>query len=215
MWQIFLGSLSLSVIHALIPNHWIPLVTIGKTEKWTTAEVVSATAIVGFAHILSTVIIGIIVGFVGLKLSGTFETISTIIAPVILVAFGITYLVMDYIQTRRHHHHEHIRIGNSSGKSKFAILMSLSLAMFLSPCLELEAYYFQAGTFGWQGILLVSLVYLVVTVSGMIILVWLGLKGMHHIKWHFLEHHEKSLAGIVLIILGILAYFVEFWSGPN
>ena len=210
MWQIFIGSLTLSVIHALIPNHWIPLITIGKAQKWTTAEVVSATAIAGFAHILSTVIIGIIVGFVGYKLSGSFETISSIVAPAILVLFGLIYLILDFIQSRSHHAHDHIRIKGGSGKSKFAILMSLSLAMFLSPCLELEAYYFQAGTLGWPGILLVSLVYMVVTVSGMVILVWLGWKGLQNVKWHFMEHHEKSLAGIVLIIMGLLAYFVEF-----
>ena len=33
--QIFFGSFILSLIHALIPNHWIPLVAIGRTEKWT------------------------------------------------------------------------------------------------------------------------------------------------------------------------------------
>lgn len=209
MWQIFIGSLTLSVIHAMIPNHWIPLITIGKTEKWTQAETLSATAIAGFAHILSTVLIGIIVGFVGYKLSGAFETISSVIAPLILITFGLVYIVIDIIQSRHQHDHDHLKI-KSSGKSKFAILMSLSIAMFLSPCLELEAYYFQAGTFGWQGILLVSLVYMLVTVSGMVILVWLGLKGMHYIKWHFLERHEKALAGIVLIIMGLLAYFVEF-----
>jgi putative Mn2+ efflux pump MntP len=210
MWQLFIGSLTLSVIHALIPNHWIPLITIGRTENWSKAQTISATAITGFAHILSTIIIGILVGFAGYTLSGYYETFASVVAPVILVAIGIIYLVVDFVQSRRKIHHDHIRIKSSSGKSRMAILLSLSIAMFLSPCLELEAYYFQAGTFGWPGILLVSAVYLVVTVSGMMILVWLGLKGMDRVRFHFLEHHEKSIAGIVLIILGIVAYFVEF-----
>ena len=210
MWQIFIGSLTLSVIHALIPNHWIPLVAIGKSEKWTVPETLSATGVAGFAHILSTVIIGIIVGFAGFKLSSSIEKFSSIIAPFILVAIGIIYIAVDFIQSRRHHHHEHINISNSKGKSRKAIVLSLSLAMFLSPCLELEAYYFQAGTLGWKGILTVSVVYLIVTVSAMVILVWLGLKGMNRIKSGFLEHHNKRIAGIVLILLGLLAWFVKF-----
>jgi nickel/cobalt transporter (NicO) family protein len=209
MWQILIGSVSLSVIHALIPNHWIPLLAIGRSEKWTNAEILSATGIAGIAHITSTVIIGIIVGFAGFRLSSSFETITTVIAPVILAAIGVTYLVVDYVQSRHHHHHEHIRIKSSSGKSKFAILLSLSFAMFLSPCLELEAYYFQAGTAGWAGIIMVSIVYMLVTVSAMIILVWLGLKGMNRLKSDFLEHHNKRITGIVLILLGILAMFVK------
>lgn len=209
MWQILLGSISLSVIHALIPNHWIPILAIGRSEKWTNAEILSATGIAGTAHITSTVIIGIIVGFAGFRLSSTFETITTIIAPAFLAAMGVTYLVVDFVQSRRHEHHEHIHIKNSSGKSKFAILLSLSFAMFISPCLELEAYYFQAGIAGWPGIIMVSTVYLLVTVSAMIILVWLGMKGMNRLKSDFLEHHNKRITGIVLILLAVLALFVK------
>ena len=210
MWQIFLGSLTLSVIHALIPSHWLPLVAIGKSEKWSTPETLSATAIAGFAHILSTVVIGIIVGFIGFKLSGTFELITTIIAPVLLISIGLIYILLDYFRTRKQHHHDHIKVKTGSSKSKIAILISLSIAMFLSPCLELEAYYFHAGTFGWKGIAIVSVVFTLVTVSTMVILVWIGMKGMARIKSDFMEHHEKSIAGIVLILLGILSLFVKF-----
>ena len=38
MWQLFLGSLLLSLIHATIPNHWLPVVAVGKAEKWTMNE---------------------------------------------------------------------------------------------------------------------------------------------------------------------------------
>jgi hypothetical protein len=186
------------------------MIAIGKTEKWSTSEILSATGIAGFAHILSTVIIGIIVGFAGFKLSSTFEHFASFIAPFILVVIGIIYLFVDYYESRKHRQHDHIHLKNSKGKSKIAILLSLSLAMFLSPCFELEAYYFQAGTLGWTGILIVSVVYLLVTVSAMIILVWLGLKGMNRIKSGFLEHHNKMIAGIVLILLGFLAWFVKF-----
>ena len=84
------------------------------------------------------------------------------------------------------------------------------MAMFLSPCLEIEAYYFQAATAGWSGILMVSAVYVIVTVSGMLLLVFLASKGVRAIQSHFLDHHEKLLSGIVLILLGIFALFVHF-----
>jgi nickel/cobalt exporter len=96
-----------------------------------------------------------------------------------------------------------------TGKPKLrGILISLSLAMFLTPCFEIEAYYFQAGTTGWTGIFVVSAVFLVVTLIVMLLLVYLGLKGIQTFNLHFLEHHEKGITGVVLILLGILAYFV-------
>ncbi len=213
MYQIFIGSIILSTIHALIPNHWLPLIAIGKTEKWTQGQTLWATAITGVAHTLSTIIIGIIVGLIGYKLSARYSMISETIAPVILIGLGVIYLILDL---RSHHHHNHHDIKNpgKDGPVKrsrwVAILTSLSVAMFLTPCAEIEAYYFQAGTIGWTGIFIVSAVYLLVTLGVMLILVTMGMKGARTFKSHYLEHHEKRITGLVLTGLGILALFIKF-----
>jgi len=207
MWQVLAGSFVLSIIHALIPNHWLPLIAIGKAEGWTQREILSATLITALAHIASTIIIGIVVGFIGYKLSGAFELISSIIAPSVLVILGLVYIITDLLHAH-HHEHDHLAV-NRNAKSRFAILASLSLAMFLSPCIELEAYYFQAGTLGWTGIFVVSVVYALVTPSLMVILVYLGTKGLARFNWHFLEHHMRRFTGIILIALGLLAFFVH------
>jgi nickel/cobalt transporter (NicO) family protein len=212
MYQIFVGSLLLSLIHALIPNHWIPIIAISKTEKWTQRQTIWATAITGFSHTFSTIIIGIVIGIVGYKLSASYNFVTTVAAPVILIGLGVIYMILDLRGT--HHHHIHEQTPNSAdkaGKSKWrAILTSLSIAMFLTPCVEIEAYYFQAGTIGWMGIVIVSAVYLLITLIVMLLLVYLGIKGIQTFNTHFLEHHEKGITGFVLIGLGLLAYFVQF-----
>lgn len=81
--------------------------------------------------------------------------------------------------------------------------------MLFSPCLEIETYYFKAGTYGWLGIALVSVVYLVITVSGMLVLVALGYRGLATLRWGWLEHHEKKITGSALILLGLLSYFLH------
>lgn len=214
MWQIFISSLVLSLIHAAIPNHWIPLIAVSKTEKWTNKETLFATFITGIAHTLSTVIIGIIVGFVGLKLFEHYSNVSEIIAPIILISIGILYLFFDLKASHHHHHHHHhhfdVQDQIRKKKSKWAIITSLSIAMFLTPCVEIEAYYFQAATIGWIGIFIVSIVYVFSTLILMFVLVYLGLKGVNKFNSHYLEHHEKRITGIILILLGLFAYFVEF-----
>jgi hypothetical protein len=232
--QIILASLVLSIIHASIPNHWLPLIAIGKSEKWTHAEIMFGTVITGFAHTLSTVIIGIIVGIVGYKLSSSYEIISGVVAPAILVVLGIIYIILDLTGAKhnhahfsldktqlnsthdhkRHHDHPHphkesvIQITNK--KTKWAVLSTLSLGMFLTPCIEIEAYYFQASTIGWIGIWIVSAVYTFVTVGTMMLLVYLGMKGVQNIRSHYLEAHEKRISGIVLVAVGLLIFFVKF-----
>ncbi|NVO10736.1 MAG: hypothetical protein HXX16_12285 [Bacteroidales bacterium] len=210
MWQIFIGCLILSIIHASIPNHWIPLVAIGKTEKWTLKETLSATIITGFAHTLSTILIGIVVGLIGIKLSNSYSLVMHYIAPSILIAIGVIYIILDL---KNHEHHHHASFENTSNrnssKSKISILVSLSIAMFLTPCVEIEAYYFRAGMIGWKGIFIVSVVYTLTTVVLMLLLVYAGLKGTQRLRSHTLEHHEKIITGAVLVALGILAFSVN------
>ncbi len=214
MYQIFMGSVLLSTIHALIPNHWLPLIAIGKTEKWTVSRTLWATVITGASHTLSTIIIGIVVGLIGYRLSASYDFISGIVAPAILIILGIIYLIFDLRHSHRHHNHSHFENTRDTSKSGqtawIATLTSLSVAMFLTPCAEIEAYYFQAGTIGWTGIFTVSAVYLAVTLIVMLLLVYLGIRGIATFKSHFLEHHEKRVTGTVLVLLGILAMCVRF-----
>jgi nickel/cobalt exporter len=184
------------------------MIAISKAEKWTHSETLWVTAFAGGAHTLSTVLIGGMVGLVGYNLSSLGEFVTGIAAPLVLVTLGVVYLILDL--RKSHHRHDHLNIEAVSRKSKTTIVLSLCIAMFFSPCLEIEAFFFTAGTLGFVGVLIVSLIYTVLTVSGMVLLVHFGLQGVEKLKWHFLEHHEKRITGLVLVVLGVFTYFIRF-----
>jgi nickel/cobalt exporter len=69
MYSIIAGSVLLSLLHALIPSHWLPILAIGKKEKWSLNEVLKVTLFSGLAHVLSTILIGGLLGFLGLTLA--------------------------------------------------------------------------------------------------------------------------------------------------
>ncbi len=212
--QIFLGSVLLSVVHASIPNHWLPLVAIGRVEKWTEKETLVVTAITGMAHTISTILIGIVVGLIGYKLSETYFFISHIVAPTVLILLGVAYLYKDYQHSKIKHQHEHSHIDVAAlvkkNKTKKSIVTSLSVAMFFSPCIEVEVYYFTASKIGWLGIIIVSVIYFFVTIIGMMLLVKIGTEGIQRLKLNFVEHREKLISGIILIVVGLLALIVEY-----
>lgn len=206
MFHIIISSILLSIVHALIPNHWLPIVAISRAEKWSRATTLWATGISGIAHIASSIGIGVIVGFAGYRLSSAYEWISTVVAPAILIGLGIFYIARNFLS--HDHHHDHFgKIPKN--KTVSAIVLSLSIGMFFSPCIELESYYFTAGIYGWWGILAVSLVYLIVTVSAMVILVAIALQGMNRFNFGWLEKNEKVVIGVVLLLVGILTFFVH------
>ena len=212
----------LSIIHALIPNHWISLVVLSKVEKWSRFETARITAIAGISYTLSTTIVGIFIGLLGYKLNAVINIIGSIYAPIVLIVLGLIYISFGFRNNRtnikkRHHrrNQKHLNVNKirlRKKKPSLALILSFSSAMFFSPCIEIEAYYSNAGNYGLIGIILLSFIYIFVTVVGMIILVDLGTKGIGKLseKFLFLERHERLITGLILIVMGIESYFIKF-----
>ena len=206
MWQIISGSLLLSLVHAAIPNHWLPIVAIGKSERWTMRETLNATVLIGAAHIARTILIGVLIGLAGFRLSSNHAELAHWIAPVVLAVLGLIFIASDFIG-KGHRHHNHF--DETGGRSRRAIVGSMVVAMFFSPCIELEVYVLPAGAFGWSGILTTSVIYLFATVSTMLLLVYIGTKGLSRLNWHIFEHHQKTLTGAILIALAALSFIID------
>lgn len=204
MTSIIVGSIILSVLHATIPNHWLPVIAIGRKENWSIAEVRYVTFLAAMAHGLSTVIIGVALSFVGGGLAEHVEAFTHWIAPVILILLGLVFIY-------RHYHHKHFHIGNNLKEkvSKRQIIIALTVAMFFSPCMEIEAYFLLAGAYNNWLVWFIAVIYLVVTVSGMLLLVQLAYKGLLKLNWHKLEHSAGIITGITLVLTGVLAFFIS------
>jgi len=204
MFSIIAGSIILSLLHATIPNHWLPVIAIGKKEKWSVNEVTRVTFIAAIAHGLSTVIIGIILAFIGARIADNIEYFSHFFAPVILILLGIVFIY-------RHHNHHHFHLDENLKKkySKKKIIIALVLAMFLSPCMEIEAYFLLAGAQAKWLIWFIASLYLVITTTGMVLLVRFAYMGILKLNWHSLEHNAGIITGVTLVATGILAFFIH------
>ncbi|MEP7278384.1 MAG: hypothetical protein ABI813_07065 [Bacteroidota bacterium] len=91
MYSIITGTLLVAIVRALIPNHWLPLVAIAKSEKWDKYELMMVTSITASAHVLGTAILGIVLGLVETKLAHEYEGSVHVIAPVLLIVIGLIY----------------------------------------------------------------------------------------------------------------------------
>lgn len=201
MISIIAGSLVLSVLHALIPNHWLPVLAISRKENWSLNQTTYVTFLSGLSHALSTVGIGVIIGLVGIKLAAHVENFTHIIAPVILTGLGFFYIY-------QHHRHKHFHLhANAAAMSTRNVVISLAVAMFFSPCLEIEAYYLMAGAHGWRQVAILSLLYSCVTIAGMVLWVRLAYTGLFKANWHSLEHNAGIITGVTLVATGVLSFF--------
>lgn len=198
------GSVLLSLLHAVIPNHWLPVLAIGKKEGWSLGEVMKVTLQAALAHAASTILIGMLLSYAGSSALESTHLFVHIIGPSILVVLGFYFIY-------RHHRHQHFKIDehDKSKKSKAGIITALVIAMFLSPCMEIEAYFLMAGAVGWWLVWLIAALYFVITTSGMLLLVRYAYNGLLKLNWHSIEHNAGIITGITLVVTGILTFFIQ------
>ncbi|MBN8673370.1 MAG: hypothetical protein J0L56_04515 [Chitinophagales bacterium] len=204
MYNIIIGSLFISLLHAVIPNHWLPVLAIGKKQGWSLAETTRITFIAGIAHVISTIIIGILLGLIGGELTEHIEDFTRIIGSSILILIGLYFVRQHYT-----HHHFHLQKEKLEKKNKTSVILALVIAMFLSPCMEIEAYFLLAGSKGWYLMAAIAAMYSIVTIAGMLIWIRIVYKGLLKLNWHKWEHNAGIITGLILIITGIISFFIN------
>ena len=204
MFSIVAGALIISLLHAVIPNHWLPVIAIGRKEQWSLQEITYVTLISALAHGVSTIILGFILSYVGAELAGAISHFTHIIAPAILVAMGLFFIYL-------HHKHKHFHLSDEikQKKSKRRIITALVIAMFFSPCMEIEAFFLLAGAQAKWFVWSIALMYILITTTGMVLLVRFAYKGLLKLNWHSLEHNAGIITGLTFVATGIITFFIS------
>ena len=190
----------MSVAHAMLPDHWLPLILISRTEKWSQTETLWATTLITIPHLVVTILLGLLMGIIGFKLSATNEALMEVVAPAMFVLLGLVYIYKNYGANGHHHGAD---ISSLSDSSKRNVITLMATALFFSPGISMGSYFFIVGADGITGLAVVSAIYVMGFLGVLLIMVTLGRRGMERIQWHFLEHNEYLITGLALIVLGL------------
>ncbi len=220
MAEQLIAAFIISVLHGFIPGHWLPFLALAKKMGWSKSTTLRYTGLAAIAHALGTTVVGLVIAqitMLGLKSDTNqvdqngnyppkiqmaeheipFETLG----GVIMILLGIYFLY------RHHkHHHFHFPEKANQSESKWA-LGAILLALFLSPCMEIEWYFATLAPMGWMVIWTLVLVYAVTTWLSMMGGVWIGFKGLERWNSHRLEHSTGLITGAVMILSGLMLMF--------
>ena len=203
MITLLTGTIMLSLLHGLIPSHWIPVLALKEKFAWPPGKTIRVAMRAALAHSLSTFLLGVFLGLFSLSLADSLNSYTRWIIPSLLIIIGVFFII-------QHHSHHHFNIAEKQKLEQTGakqVITMLIFIMFLSPCLEIEAYFILAGTYGWPVIFGIGALYTVVSVAGIIFWVAMAQKGLHKFNWHKLEHNAGLISGAVLIITGIISFF--------
>jgi ABC-type nickel/cobalt efflux system permease component RcnA len=98
---------AVGVLHTLVPDHWAPIVVVGRQQGWSVLRTARAAAIAGFGHVASTLVLGLILWAVGASLALRYGHAVNVAAAIALIAFGAWIGYSGWRELRGAHDHGH------------------------------------------------------------------------------------------------------------
>lgn len=198
MTVLLLSAITVGVLHALAPDHWVPFVSLARAQNWSLRRVTSVTMLAGLGHISSSLLIamlGIVLG-VAVEEVNLWESHRGDVASLLLIGFGLAYMVWGIKNWGRKHSHRMEKARTVSYWTLFALIV-------FGPCEPLIPLIFASSAFGWGEVFAVFVLFGVSTIAMMLLQVHLALLGVSVVRAHWFEHASDVIAGGVIALTGI------------
>jgi nickel/cobalt exporter len=191
-------------MHSMAPGHWLPVVLLTKSRKWSPRQSLLAAAIAGSGHILVSVALGVLSVFVGAQFLHEHDEAVERYASLALVVFGLIYALVGWRRHSSCHGHEHH--GPDVEREKEPLILLFSTGMI--PCFAVLPVFAAAAAYGTAAAI-VSMVTFSIGVLGALggatLVVSRGLMKLDH---PVLEHYGDSITGVAVALMGFALYAI-------
>ena len=224
-------AVSIGFFHTLLgPDHYVPFTMMAEAQRWGRLKTIVVTILCGLGHVLSSVVLGglgIALGFAVTSLESV-ESVRGDIAAWLLIAFGLVYALWGFrraYKNRPHEHahlhqdgsahshvhshhaaHSHIHLENKKTSITPWVLFTIFVFGPCEPLIPILMY--PAATRSLGGVILVTSVFSVVTISTMVCMVLVSLWGIQFARLKKLEQYTHALAGSVICLSGLAVKFL-------
>lgn len=221
--------LSISAVHTFSgPDHYLPFIVLSRSKKWSLNKTLFWTALCGIAHVLSSVILGILGIFLGWSIKKTFhiEAIRGGFAAWMLLSFGILYLIYALYNLNKNKVHKHFdasqdgeifvfehQHGQNIGTNKrYKVTPWVLFFIFASgpsePMIPLIIYPSINYSLSKVGVLIAF--YTFATVLTMLAMVVVGYYSAHLFTFKNYEKYLETISAAIIVICGIGMVFLEW-----
>lgn len=217
---------SIGLLHTLLgPDHYVPFIAMARAGRWSAARTLIVTVSCGLAHVLGSIVIGVVgiaLGVALFQLDGI-ESTRGDLAGWLLLAFGLAYLVWGIRHAMRRqphthwhahadgivhrhehtHHAEHVHVHADARPQSLTPWVLFSIFVF-GPCEPLiPLLMYPAAQSSWWGVAVVTAVFALTTVGTMTAVVMVGYFGAARPRLGALERYRHALAGFALACCGL------------
>jgi nickel/cobalt exporter len=198
------AAASVGVLHTLAPDHWLPIAAVSRARDWTQPRTARVAFLCGFGHVTVSVALGLIALVSGTALVESFGARSASVAGLLLIGFGVAYLLWGarhVIMRRLHgHSHEHFDHVHDASQTSTWALFAIYCA---DPCVAVIPIIFAAAPLSIPATIGIVLVYEAATITTMVGLTVLARAGSSLISGRWVEKYGDSAAGGMIIATGL------------
>jgi nickel/cobalt transporter (NicO) family protein len=219
------AAVVVAVLHSILPDHWVPLAIVARTQRWSLWRVGRVTFLASLGHVVTSLVLGGILALIGLQFQQEFETQQGHIIGVVLILTGIIFLIWGLVGNGPHgHHHEeshthshedhhdhdhnhtHDETGKERSRARGLAAIIVPFGVAASPDFTILPVALAASAVGKGAIIAVLGVFAVVTIVTFIGLTMIATIAGYQIKGKWLENNASTLTSLVLIAIGIVAF---------
>lgn len=197
------AGFGVALVHVAIPTHWLPFVLVGRAQGWGLRRVLATAATAAVGHILTTSVVGVLILLAGRLMEQWIQGVMHYAAAALLFGFGVFYLTRAFQHRMALAGMTDQTIAAPPRVNDRAAWWGVVATLALSPGEVLLSFYLTGDAHGWPGLALLSAVFLVGTLAGMIVLISLTWAGMARFRMDRLARYESAVLGSVLVALGV------------
>jgi nickel/cobalt exporter len=200
--------------HAILPDHWMPLAVVGRTQRYPLRRVARVSLLAGVAHVLVSVVLGALIVLVGLQFRHAVQSAQDTVVGVILILTGVAFAAVE-LTGHGHHHgpgghthdhdHDHDH-AHPAGRRRFSGLAGIMVPFgaAASPDLTILPVFLAACASGVGAAVGSVVVFATVTIGTIVGLTVAAARGCYQITGAWLERWGNAFTALVLVIIGAL-----------
>ena len=192
-------------LHAALPTHWLPFVLVGRGQRWTLPQVLTAVATAGLAHILSTAVVGGLIVAAGIAMDQWISGLLPGLSAGLLFLFGAFYLGKALLRPAIMAGGPALALSEPT-VSHAAAFWGLVAMMAISPGEVLLPIYLSQATQGLLVLSALTLTFAAGTVLGMTLFTVLARAGWSVLRLERWARYEGVILGLALILIGLLVF---------
>ena len=202
------GAISIAAVHSLAPDHWLPLVAVARSAKWSERKLTFFAALAALLHVVGSLLFaGIAIWLYGKAFEGSgFEDFRGTVAIWLLFGFGCVYALWGLKEARSSHAGDTKLLVDAFIKRRVGVLLIIMVFGAGDPIVPIM---FGAYEHGIDHTLIVCGAYVAVLLAMIVIQSVLAYRGIRLIKSDWFERYSHSLSGVAIALTALGIYFLE------